>query len=176
MTSGLQFLPLTMKADVNLSVWDYLVFVLMLILSSAIGIYYGYKGRQKSTKEYLTASGSMHWLPISVSLLASFLSAIALMGIPSEIYTYGIQYFITYLSFVVMLLLSAWIYAPIFYQTKVTSANEVRKLDINSLFPYSYLSFYSISFKSYYLHYYSHFRSFLSHCSQYIWPVHADQV
>jgi len=113
-----------MASGVSLSVWDYLVFVLMLILSSAIGIYYGYKGRQKSTKEYLTASGSMHWLPISVSLLASFLSAIALMGIPSEIYTYGIQYFITYLSFVAMLLLSAWIYAPIFYQTKVTSANE----------------------------------------------------
>lgn len=130
-----------MAVDASLSVWDYLVFALMLILSSAIGIYYGYKGRQKSTKEYLTASGSMHWLPISVSLLASFLSAIALMGIPSEIYTYGIQYFITYLSFVAMLLLSAWIYAPIFYQTKVTSANEVRRLTIaNRYFVASFLS------------------------------------
>lgn len=113
-----------MGVESSLSVWDYLVFGLMLVLSSLIGIYYGYKGRQKSTKEYLTASGSMHWMPISVSLLASFLSAIALIGIPSEIYTYGIQNFITYLSFVVMLLLAAWIYAPIFYQTKVTSANE----------------------------------------------------
>ncbi|XP_065070595.1 sodium-coupled monocarboxylate transporter 1-like [Rhopilema esculentum] len=108
----------------TLSAVDYVVFALMLLFSSVIGIYYGYKGKQTTTKEYLTASGSMHWMPISISLLASFLSAIALMGIPSEIYTYGIQYLITYLSFVAMLLLSAMIYAPIFYQTKVTSANE----------------------------------------------------
>eukprot|EP00112_Aurelia_sp_Birch-Aquarium-sp1_P003761 Seg1422.13 transcript_id=Seg1422.13/GoldUCD/mRNA.D3Y31 product="Sodium-coupled monocarboxylate transporter 2" protein_id=Seg1422.13/GoldUCD/D3Y31 len=108
----------------TLSVADYLVFALMLLLSSAIGIYYGWKGKQTSTKEYLTAGGSMHWMPISISLLASFVSAVALMGIPSEIYTYGIEYFITYLSFVAMLMLSAQVYAPIFYQTKVTSANE----------------------------------------------------
>ena len=112
----------------TLSVVDYLVFALMLLLSSAIGIYYGWKGKQTSTKEYLTAGGSMHWMPISISLLASFVSAIALLGIPSEIYTYGIEYFITYFSFVAMLMMSAGIYAPIFYQTKVTSANEVHKL------------------------------------------------
>ena len=109
----------------SLSPVDYIVFVLMLVLSSTIGIYYGIKGKQKSTKEYLTASGSMHWLPISVSMLATFVSAIALMGIPSEIYTYGIQYFITVLSFVIMLSVGALVYAPIFYKTQVTSANEV---------------------------------------------------
>ena len=116
-----------MAVHASLSFWDYLVFALMLILSSAIGIYYGYKGRQKNTEEYLTASGNMHWLPISVSLFATFLSAIAIMGIPAEVYTYGIQYFMTYLSFMAMPLISAWIYAPVFYRTKVTSANEVRR-------------------------------------------------
>ncbi|XP_065070850.1 sodium-coupled monocarboxylate transporter 1-like [Rhopilema esculentum] len=108
----------------SLSAVDYIVFVLMLVLSSAIGIYYGIKGKQKSTKEYLTASGSMHWLPISISMLATFVSAIALMGIPSEVYTYGIQYLITVLSFVIMLSVGALVYAPIFYKTQVTSANE----------------------------------------------------
>jgi len=113
-----------MAASISLSVWDYLVFGLMLVLSSAIGIYYGYKGRKQSTKEYLTASGNMHWLPISISLMASFLSAIALMGMPAEVYTYGAQYMVSFLSSVFIVLSSALIYAPIFYKTQVTSANE----------------------------------------------------
>eukprot|EP00112_Aurelia_sp_Birch-Aquarium-sp1_P003763 Seg1422.14 transcript_id=Seg1422.14/GoldUCD/mRNA.D3Y31 product="Sodium-coupled monocarboxylate transporter 1" protein_id=Seg1422.14/GoldUCD/D3Y31 len=112
-------------AAVSLSVWDYLVFGLMLLLSSSIGIYYGYKGKQTTTREYLIASGSMHWIPISISLIASFISAIALMGIPSEVYTYGIEYIVSFFGYVIILLLAAQIYAPIFYQTKVTSANEV---------------------------------------------------
>eukprot|EP00112_Aurelia_sp_Birch-Aquarium-sp1_P018255 Seg4332.2 transcript_id=Seg4332.2/GoldUCD/mRNA.D3Y31 product="Sodium-coupled monocarboxylate transporter 2" protein_id=Seg4332.2/GoldUCD/D3Y31 len=111
-------------AAVSLSVWDYLVFGLMLLLSSSIGIYYGYKGKQTTTREYLIASGSMHWIPISISLIASFISAIALMGIPSEVYTYGIEYIVSFFGYVIILLLAAQIYAPIFYQTKVTSANE----------------------------------------------------
>ena len=121
---------MAMAASISLSVWDYLVFGLMLVLSSAIGIYYGYKGRKQSTKEYLTASGSMHWLPISISFMATFLSAIALMGMPAEVYTFGAQYMVSFLSFVVIALSSALLYAPIFYKTQVTSANEVRELKI----------------------------------------------
>ena len=117
-----------MAGNVTLSVWDYIVFGLMLVLSSAVSLYYGYKGKQKSTKEYLTASGSMHWMPISISLMATFLSAIALMGMPSEVYTYGVQYFVSYFSVIAMVLSSALIYAPIFYKTQVTSANEVRAI------------------------------------------------
>ncbi len=109
----------------KLSVWDYVVFAIMLALSSAIGIYHGCKRKQQTTREYLTAGGSMHWFPISVSLLASFVSAVGLLGLSSEIYTFGVQHILTMLAVTVMLLLSAWIYAPIFYRTKVTSANEV---------------------------------------------------
>ena len=113
-------------ADNSLSVYDYIVFASMLVLSSVIGIYYGCKRRQTTTKDYLTAGGSMHWLPLSISLMASFMSAVGLMGIPAETYTFGIQFLITYLSFVAIILLSSWIYAPIFYRSQVTSANEVR--------------------------------------------------
>ncbi len=112
----------------TISVWDFVIFGLMLAFSSAIGIYYGCKRKQRTTtREYLTASGKLHWAPISVSLLASFFSGVGLLGLPSEVYTYGIQHVINGLSFVLMMVLSAWIYAPIFYRTEVTSANEVSK-------------------------------------------------
>eukprot|EP00794_Sanderia_malayensis_P018247 gene18247-20067_t len=108
----------------KLSIWDYVIFSLMLVLSSAIGLYYGLRRKQQTTREYLTAGGSMHWFPISISLLASFVSAVGLLGLPAEIYTFGIQHFLTGIGFALIMLLSAWIYAPIFYRTKVTSANE----------------------------------------------------
>ena len=109
------------------SVWDYVIFAAMLLICSVIGIYYGYKGKQNSTKEYLTAGQSIHWIPICVSLLVSFISAISLMGMPSEVYTYGVQYLVVVFSFVFVMAISSTIYAPLFYELRLTSANEVSK-------------------------------------------------
>ena len=115
------------------SVWDYVVFASMLLISSVIGIYYGCKGKQNSTKEYLTAGQSMHWIPICISLLVSWLSAVSLMGIPSEVYTYGVQYYVVIFSLPFIMAISATVYAPMFYELRLTSANEVSFLGIISL-------------------------------------------
>ena len=109
----------------ELDAWDYVVFAFMLILSSGIGIYYGYIGRQTTTVEYLMAGQNMHWLPIAISLLASFVSAIALLGIPSEIYTYGIEYSLIMFAFAITVIISSHIYAPMICKLEVTSVNEV---------------------------------------------------
>ena len=43
------------------TVWDYLVFALVLIVSAGIGIFYGCTGgKQKTTKEFLMADRRMH--------------------------------------------------------------------------------------------------------------------
>ena len=63
------------------SVWDYVVFGGVLAISAAIGIYYGCTGgRQRTTAEFLMADRKMHVLPVTLSLLASFMSAITLLG------------------------------------------------------------------------------------------------
>lgn len=65
----------------NISIWDYLVFSLVLAISAGIGIFYGFfKGRNKTTAEFLMANRQMGVLPITLSLLASFMSAITLLG------------------------------------------------------------------------------------------------
>ncbi len=65
-------------------------------------------------------------LPVAMTLLASFISPITLLGIPAEIYTYGGLYmdflfsqFLLYPSIVI-------IFVPVFYGLKITSAYEVR--------------------------------------------------
>ena len=109
------------------SVWDYLVFACMLLISSIIGIYFACGGKQSSTKEYLMAGRNMPWFPIFVSLLASYLSAITLLGVPSEIYTYGLQYIVLCFSYFILIGVSVVIFLPIFYQIHCVSANEVSK-------------------------------------------------
>ncbi|XP_064613869.1 sodium-dependent multivitamin transporter-like [Liolophura sinensis] len=111
---------------------DYVIFALMLLISAAIGVYYGCTGgKQKTTKEFLMANRAMHYVPVSLSLFASFMSAITILGTPSEIYKYGTQYWWIALSYVITMPAAAYIYIPIFYNLKVTSAYEYLEIRFN---------------------------------------------
>ena len=107
------------------SVADYCVFGATMLISSFIGIYFAYGGKQSSTTEYLMAGRNMHWFPVFVSLLVSYLSAITLLGVPSEIYTYGVQYVVLCFSYFLLIGAGAIIFLPIFYRLQVVSSNEV---------------------------------------------------
>lgn len=52
---------------------DYVLFVGLLLLSTVIGIYYGFlaKTKQNTVKQYLLGGKTMHIVPISMSLIAS---------------------------------------------------------------------------------------------------------
>ena len=116
------------------SVPDYIVFAVMLLISAAIGVWYGCGpgGKQTSTKEYLLADQNMRILPVAISLLVSYLSAITLLGVPSEIYTYGAQYYVLILSYFIICGTVGIIFVPMFRRINITCANEVR--DVGVLF------------------------------------------
>ena len=106
---------------------DYVVFALMLLVSAGIGVWYGCGpgGKQTSTEEYLLADRSMRVVPVAISLLVSFLSAITLLGVPAEVYTYGTQYYVVILSYFLICGVVGIVFSPMFRRLKVTSANEV---------------------------------------------------
>jgi len=108
--------------------WDYAVFAVLLAVSSAIGLYYGCTGnKQSTTSEFLMAGRAMGVLPVALSLLASFMSAIALLGTPAEIVNFGTQYWLIGVAYCFVMPLSAYIFLPIFYELKLTSVFEVSK-------------------------------------------------
>ncbi|EDO40313.1 predicted protein, partial [Nematostella vectensis] len=113
-------------ADERFSVVDYVVFSIMLLISAAIGIWYGCGpgGKQTSTKEYLLADRKMKVWPVAISLLVSYLSAITLLGVPSEIYTYGAQYYVLIISYFIICAFVAIIFVPMFRRVNITCANE----------------------------------------------------
>ena len=63
--------------------------------------------------------------PVSLSLLASFMSAITMLGTPAEMYNYTVMYWWISVSYLFVIAGAAHIYMPVFYQLKVTSAYEV---------------------------------------------------
>lgn len=132
---------------------DYVIFALLLVASAGIGLYYAFSGgRQRTTQvgfrfcffwgkrsktgawtedlyslqEFLMADRSMSWLPVSLSLLATFQSAVAILGAPSEIYTFGTQYWFLGCSYFLGLLIPAHVFIPVFYRLRLSSAYEVR--------------------------------------------------
>jgi len=113
-------------AQEKFSVVDYVVFSVMLLISAAIGVWYGCGpgGKQETTKEYLLADKKMRIVPVAISLLVSYLSAITLLGVPSEIYTYGAQYYVLIISYLIICGVVAIIFVPMFRRIHITCANE----------------------------------------------------
>ncbi|XP_044145339.1 sodium-dependent multivitamin transporter isoform X2 [Bufo gargarizans] len=111
---------------------DYIIFALLLILSSAIGLYYALSGgKQRTTQEFLLANRNMGFIPVSLSLLATFQSAVAILGVPSEIYRFGTEYWFLGCSYILGLLIPAYIFIPVFYRLRLTSTYEYLELRFN---------------------------------------------
>lgn len=104
---------------------DYLVFALMLALSAGIGVFFGFFDKKKQdTQEFLMAGKSMTTFPVAMSLIASFMSAITLLGTPSEVYQFGFLYWLVGFSYIVVMPAAAYLYFPVFWKLQVTSAYE----------------------------------------------------
>lgn len=119
-------------ALMRFSVADYVIFALLLIVSSAIGLFYALSGgRQRTTQEFLLAGRSMTFVPVALSLLATFQSAVAILGVPAEIYTHGTEYWFLGCSYFLGLLIPAHIFVPVFYRLGLTSTYEYLELRFN---------------------------------------------
>ena len=107
---------------------DYIVFGLTVCASLTIGLGLSRAGRHRteSTSEFLMAGRSMKSVPIALSLLASFLSAVTILGFPSEVYFYGVQYAIGVLAYFIAAPIVVSVFVPVFYGLKLTSAYEVK--------------------------------------------------
>ncbi|XP_076127922.1 solute carrier family 5 member 6a [Alosa pseudoharengus] len=111
---------------------DYVIFVILLVASTGIGLFYAFSGgRQRTTQEFLLADRSMSCFPVSLSLLATFQSAVAILGAPSEVYTHGTQYWFLGCSYFLGLLIPAHIFIPVFYRLRLSSAYEYLELRFN---------------------------------------------
>lgn len=127
---------LTQEMEMNrrFDLWDYIVCVAMLSVSAGIGVFYAFTGtKQSTTKEFLFGGKTMKVIPVAMSVLATFLSAITLLGVPAESYQFGIQYWLINISYCFVIPITAQIYVPLFYKLQVSSVNEYLEKRYNRL-------------------------------------------
>ncbi|KAJ8021575.1 Sodium-coupled monocarboxylate transporter 1 [Holothuria leucospilota] len=119
------------------TVWDYLVIAAVLLVSTCIGIYYALAGgRQRTAREFLLADRSMNPMPVAMSLVASFISAITVLGTPAEVYRHGTMYWIICFAFILTGFITSRSFMTIFYEYEITSTNEYLERRFNKYVRY----------------------------------------
>ncbi|KAM9763065.1 sodium/iodide cotransporter isoform 1-T3 [Menidia menidia] len=109
---------------------DYAVFAAMLSISMAIGLFQALKGRQRhaSPDDFFTGGRSMPAVPVGLSLCASFMSAVQVLGVPSEGFRYGFKFLYMCLGQSINSALTAYLFLPVFFQLGITSTNQYLKM------------------------------------------------
>uniref|UniRef100_A0A336MMN9 CSON003951 protein n=1 Tax=Culicoides sonorensis TaxID=179676 RepID=A0A336MMN9_CULSO len=113
---------------------DYMVFLLMLMSCMIIGVYFGWKDHRKhkhhrarrgsEALDYLVGGRKMQVFPVAMSLVASFISGISLLGTSTEIYVYGTQYCYIFIAIVLTGVVLHYVYLPVYHELQLTSTYE----------------------------------------------------
>ena len=127
-----------------LTSYDYLILLAVLLISVAIGIYFGCFGtKQASTNEYLHGGKKMGVVAVGVSvavrystyykscftnnyirLIFSHFSGVTMMAVPADVYRFGAYFLYIIVSTVLVGLLSVYVYLPVFFKLQLTSSYE----------------------------------------------------
>ncbi|XP_055690264.1 sodium-coupled monocarboxylate transporter 1-like [Lutzomyia longipalpis] len=108
-----------MTADLErFSTLDFFFFAITFLLSSAIGLYYGFLSRRTANtrEEYLLGGRKMGLLPITASLVATVVSGSTVLGHTTEVYAFGTQAWLLFFAFSGMSVIALKIYLPVFLE------------------------------------------------------------
>lgn len=112
------------KSMQNFGTPDYTVFTVMLVACGAVGVYFGFIEKSSGEDEYLVGGRNMKTFPVSLSLIASFISGISLLGMPTEVYVHGTSYLCVGIGVVIVGFVMSGVYLPVFHDLKLTSTYE----------------------------------------------------
>uniref|UniRef100_A0A8C9WWD2 Solute carrier family 5 member 5 n=1 Tax=Sander lucioperca TaxID=283035 RepID=A0A8C9WWD2_SANLU len=109
---------------------DYAVFAAMLSVSMAIGLFHALKKRPggATADDFFTGGRSMSAVPVGLSLCASFMSAVQVIGVPAEASRYGFKFLYMCLGQSINSLLTAYLFLPVFFRLGITSTNQYLKM------------------------------------------------
>ncbi|KAE9552332.1 hypothetical protein FO519_004457 [Halicephalobus sp. NKZ332] len=118
---------------------DFVIFGIFLTLSMVVGVYHAVMAKirgknldHSETAEFLTGGRKLPILPVCLSLLTTFISGIALLGLPAEIYQRGVTTGISVIGGGVSFILTGVFFIPIFYKLQLISVYEYLELRFDS--------------------------------------------
>ncbi|XP_025261690.1 sodium-coupled monocarboxylate transporter 1-like [Camponotus floridanus] len=108
----------------NFGTLDYTMFAIMLFACGIVGIYFGFIKKSSGEDEYLVGGRNMKMFPVSLSLIASFISGISLLGTPTEVYVHGTSFLFITCAVIVVGFVMSNVFLPVFHDLKLTSTYE----------------------------------------------------
>ncbi len=140
-----------MIGKIKLFTLDYIILTAFLSVSTGFGIFYGCFGTRQSTSEeihlgtrqmnvskklFLTKISlfsivlflllkHIKVLPVSMSLISSFISSLAILGLPAEVYVDGTIAIWSIFSYLGCCLITANVFLPFFHGLKLKTSYEV---------------------------------------------------
>lgn len=111
--------------DQEISAADYVVFALMLAMSASTGFFYAYKDRNGNNMDnFHLGKRKANPLAVSLSLSVTIISALTIIGIPAEVYTYGTMILWEAAGQLFATAFGAHVFLPIFYNMQKISVFE----------------------------------------------------
>ncbi|KAK3878590.1 hypothetical protein Pcinc_016803 [Petrolisthes cinctipes] len=110
---------------------DYVMFGGMLLASLAIGIFYAFRDKNKANEDFLLGGRSMTCVPVSMSLVASYISAILVLGAPAETYYHSVGWLVG-IGGMLALPIVAFVFMPFFYNLRITSVYQYLEMRYDS--------------------------------------------
>ncbi|XP_060553236.1 sodium-dependent multivitamin transporter-like [Ruditapes philippinarum] len=118
----------------ELGILDYVLFSLLFVASALIGFYHAYKDRKNTNIEDFHLGGKkMHPIPVSLSLAATFMSALTIIGTPAEVYTFGTMFYWIVCGMFIATIGTAHVFLPVFYRTNKISCFVYLELRFGTL-------------------------------------------
>ncbi|GBP49431.1 Sodium-coupled monocarboxylate transporter 2 [Eumeta japonica] len=112
-------------SPIYFNVAEYCLFGIILGVILGIIVYYNFINRKHNTVAgFLYGGRNMSLVSTTLALIASHITSITLLGVPLEIYLRGTQYWASALSLVIVTILTASIYLPVFHKLQLTSSFE----------------------------------------------------
>ncbi len=100
---------------------DYAAIGAYLILTIGLGVYFG---RNQSRKEFFAASGTMGWLTVGLSVMATLFSSNSFVFYPSAAYSGNLRIGLSMIAFTLMTPVIVFVFIPVFTRLKCQTAYE----------------------------------------------------
>lgn len=116
---------------------EHATFGVLMMVNLGLGLYFSLKKqiRTSTTADEVFLGGhTLKVLPLGLSMVASLISGIAVIGFPAHFYAYGFHYFWCQLSVPTLVPLVGLIIIPLLKKLQITSVFEVSFL-INTISP-----------------------------------------
>ena len=112
--------------ELKFSAADYVVFAVSLAVPVVIGVFFFcHKRRQQSTESFLVGDRSLNVVAVAMSLIASILNGIFIIGLPAEMHYHGTEMTYMAVAAAVVTVLAAHVFIPKYHRMRFTSAYEV---------------------------------------------------